>query len=96
MIPGFGDQRELELLVEAGFTPLEAIRIGTLNGAKFLGLEQTIGSIAPGKNADLFIVKGNPATNIVDVENVMLVFKDGVGYDSAKLLGSVKGRYGQY
>jgi hypothetical protein len=96
VIPGFGDQRELELLVDAGFTPLEAIRIGTLNGATFLGLADRIGSIAPGKDADLFIVKGNPAANINDVENVILVFKDGVGYDSARLLRSVKGRYGQY
>ena len=49
-----------------------------------------------GKNADLFIVKGNPAANIGDIENVIVVFKDGVGYDSAKLLQSVKGRFGQY
>jgi imidazolonepropionase-like amidohydrolase len=96
VIPGFGDQRELELLVEAGFTPVEAIRIGTLNGATYLGLADRIGSIAAGKDADLFIVKGNPAATINDVENVILVFKDGVGYDSAKLLNSVKGRYGQY
>ena len=96
VIPGFGDQREIELLVEAGFTPVEAIRIGTLNGATYLGLQDRIGSIAAGKNADLLIVKGNPAANIADVENVLLVFKDGVGYDSRKLLDSVKGRFGQY
>jgi imidazolonepropionase-like amidohydrolase len=96
VIPGFGDQRELELLVEAGFTPVEAVRIGTLNGATYLGLADRIGSIAPGKNADLFIVKGNPAANIDDVENVIVVFKDGVGYDSAKLIRSVKGRFGEY
>jgi imidazolonepropionase-like amidohydrolase len=96
VIPGFGDQREIELLVEAGFTPLEAIRIGTLNGATYLGLADRIGSIAPGKNADLVIVRGNPAANINDVEKVDIVFKDGVGYDSAKLLLSVKGRFGEY
>jgi hypothetical protein len=96
VIPGFGDQRELELLVEAGFTPLEAIRIATLNGATYLGLTDRIGSIAAGKNADLFIVKGNPAANINDVEKVVVVFKDGVGYDSAKLIQSVKGRFGEY
>jgi hypothetical protein len=96
VIPGFGDQRELELLVEAGFTPLEAIRIGTLNGATYLGLADRIGSIAAGKNADLFIVNGNPAAKISDLENVVLVFKDGVGFESRKLLDSVKGRYGQY
>ena len=96
VIPGFGDQREIELLVEAGFTPVEAIRIATLNGATYLGLADRTGSIAPGKNADLMIVKGNPAANINDIENVIVVFKDGVGYDSARLLQSVKGRYGEY
>ena len=96
VIPGFGDQRELELLVEAGFTPVEAIRIGTLNGATYLGLADRIGTIAAGKDADLFIVRGNPAANINDVEKVMIVFKDGVGYDSAKLIESVKGRFGEY
>lgn len=96
VIPGFGDQRELELLVEAGFTPLEAIRIGTLNGAIFEGLQDRIGSIAPRKDADLVVIRGNPAADIRDVEKVEAVFKDGVGYDSVKLLDSVKGRYGQY
>jgi imidazolonepropionase-like amidohydrolase len=95
VLPGFGDQRELELLVEAGFMPVEAVKIGTLNGATYLGLAD-IGSIAAGKNADLFIVKGNPAANINDVENVILVFKDGVGYDSKKLIESVRGRFGEY
>ena len=96
VLPGFGDQRELELLVEAGFPPVEAVKIATLNGATYLGLADRIGTIARGKNADLFIVKGNPATNINDVENVIVVFKDGVGYDSAKLIRSVKGRFGEY
>jgi imidazolonepropionase-like amidohydrolase len=96
VIPGFGDQREVELLVGAGFTPSEAIRIATLNGATYLGLQDRIGSIAPGKNADLVIVRGNPAASINDIENVVVVFKDGVGYDSSKLLQSVKGRFGQY
>jgi imidazolonepropionase-like amidohydrolase len=96
VIPGFGDQREIELLVEAGFTPVEAVKIATLNGATYLGLADRIGTIAAGKNADLFIVKGNPAANINDVENVIVVFKDGVGYDSAKLIQSVKGRFGEY
>ena len=96
VIPGFGDQREVELLVEAGFSPVEAVHIATLNGATYLGLADRIGSIAPGKNADLILVRGNPAANIGDIEKVEIVFKDGVGYDSAKLLRSVKGRYGQY
>jgi imidazolonepropionase-like amidohydrolase len=96
VVPGFGDQREIELLVEAGFSPVEAIKIATLNGAAYLGRQDQIGSIAAGKNADLVVIKGDPSTKISDVENVEIVFKDGVGYDSQKLLESVKGRYGQY
>jgi hypothetical protein len=96
VIPGFGDQREVELLVEAGFSPVEAIKIATLNGATYLGLADRIGSIAPGKNADLMVVKGDPSKTIADIENVEIVFKDGVGYDASKLLDSVEGRYGQY
>jgi len=96
VIPGFSDHREIELLVEAGFTPVEAIRIATLNGAMYLGREKTIGSIEVGKNADLLIVKGDPSTKIRDIERVELVFKDGVAFDPEKLIDSVKGRYGQY
>ena len=96
VLPGFGDQREIELLVEAGFSPVEAIKIATLNGAVYLGKEKQIGSIAMGKNADLVVIKGDPSKQISDVENVEIVFKDGVGYDSQKLLNSVKGRYGEY
>ena len=96
VIPGFGDQREIELLVEAGFSPVEAIKIATLNGAVYLGRDSEIGSIAAGKNADLVVLKGDPSKQISDIENVEIVFKDGVGYDSQKLLESVKGRYGEY
>jgi imidazolonepropionase-like amidohydrolase len=96
VIPGFGDLREVELLVEAGFTPEESVRIATLNGATYLGLQERIGTIAPGKDADLFVVKGDPSKAITDIENVEIVFKDGVGYDSAALLESVRGRYGEY
>jgi hypothetical protein len=96
VVPGFGDQRGIELLVEAGFTPLEAIKIATMNGAVFLGRDKTIGSVTPGKNADLMIVNGDPAKKISDVENVVLVFKDGVGFDAPKLRASVRGRYGAY
>jgi imidazolonepropionase-like amidohydrolase len=94
IVAGFGDLREVELLVEAGFTPVEAIQIATLNGAKFLGEDTHIGSIAVGKQADLMIIKGNPATNIADIEKVEIVFKDGVGYDSEKLIQSVQGLVG--
>ncbi len=82
------------MLVEAGFTPLEAIRIGTLNGAQYLQRAEHIGSIEPNKDADLILVKGDPAAHIADIENVELVFQNGRGYDSVKLLAAVKGRYG--
>ncbi|HZS61616.1 MAG TPA: amidohydrolase family protein [Gemmatimonadaceae bacterium] len=95
-LPGFGDQREIELLVDAGFSPVEAIKIATLNGATYLGRQDHIGSIAVGKNADLVVIKGDPAARIADIENVEIVFKDGVRYDTAKLLESVKGLYGDY
>lgn len=95
-VPGFGDHREIELLVEAGFTPVQAIRIATLNGAIFLGRENHIGSVVVGKNADLLVVKGDPASRIADIENVEIVFKDGAGYDAKKLLDSAKGHYGEY
>jgi imidazolonepropionase-like amidohydrolase len=94
VVAGFGDLREVELLVEAGFTPAEAIKIASLNGAKFLGEDARVGSIAVGKQADLMVVKGNPAANIGDIEKVEIVFKDGVGYDSEKLIQSVQGLVG--
>ncbi|HEY6330311.1 MAG TPA: amidohydrolase family protein [Blastocatellia bacterium] len=95
VIAGFGDQREVILLVEAGFTPVEAIQIATANGAKFLGELDKIGTIEPGKDADLVVIHGNPAENIADIEKVETVFKDGVGYDSQKLIDSVKGLVGE-
>ncbi|MGA9583715.1 MAG: amidohydrolase family protein [Terracidiphilus sp.] len=94
VVPGFGDQRNLELLVEAGFTPVEAIRIASLNGAKYMGKDGEIGSIAPGKAADIVVLGGNPADKIENVEKVEMVFKDGVGYDSAALIRSVSGTVG--
>jgi enamidase len=94
VVPGFANQRQLELLVESGFTPVEAISIGTLNGAKYLGREARIGSIEPGKQADLVVVLGDPSTAIGDVRRVETVFSNGVGYDPAKLIDSVRGQVG--
>src|SRR6266849_2085453 len=91
ILAGFGDQREVELLVEAGFTPLEAIHIATSNGAQFLGEADRIGTIAAGKAADLVVIKGDPSQKIEDIENAEIVCKDGIGYDSARLIESVRG-----
>ncbi len=93
-LAGFGDQRQVELLVEAGFTPAEAIHISSANGAEWLGESDRIGTLAPGKQADLVVLKGDPASKISDMERVTTVFKDGVGYDSAKLIESVRGSVG--
>jgi imidazolonepropionase-like amidohydrolase len=93
-LAGFGDQREVELLVEAGFRPIEAIHIATSNGAEFLGESERIGTLAAGKQADIVVVKGDPSKEINDIENVELVFKDGVGYDSPKIIDSVRGLVG--
>lgn len=94
ILPGYGNQRELELLVEAGFSPVEAIHIATQNGARFLGRENDIGTLAAGKRADLVLIKGDPSAHISDIENVEIVFKDGVGYDSRRLIESVRGQVG--
>jgi imidazolonepropionase-like amidohydrolase len=94
VIAGYSNQRALELLVDAGFSPLEAIRIGTLNGATYLGRGSLTGSIAAGKLADLVIIDGNPAVSIGDIRKVQLVFRQGVGYDPAALIESVRGKVG--
>jgi enamidase len=96
VIPGYSDQRAIELLAEGGLTPLEAIKVGTLNGATYLGRADRVGSIAAGKQADLVVVDGNPAAHIEDIRKVSVVFKDGVGYDPAKLIASVRGKVGLF
>ena len=95
VLAGYGSWRAIELLVEAdGFTPLEAIKIATLNGSIALGLDKTIGTIEKGKSADLLIIDGDPAKNIKDIHKILYVFKNGVGYNSLKLFESVKGKVG--
>lgn len=94
VLAGFGSQREVELLVEVGFTPLEALRIATSNGAVYLGVADRVGTIAAGRQADLVVIAGDPSTNISDLEKVETVFKDGVGYNSARLIESVRGSVG--
>jgi imidazolonepropionase-like amidohydrolase len=93
-LPGFGDQRNYELLIEAGFTPPQVIQFMTANGAKILGGYEKFGSIEAGKNADLVVLNGNLASDPSVIRKVTTVFKDGVGYDSPKLIASVAGRVG--
>lgn len=91
---GFADQREIELLVDAGFAPEKAIAIATSNGARFLS-ENDRGTIAPGMRADLVAIDGDPVKRIADIRNVETVFKDGVAYDPARLLAGARGRVGE-
>ncbi|MEX2526975.1 MAG: amidohydrolase family protein [Gemmatimonadota bacterium] len=93
-LPGYGDQRNYELLVEAGFTPEEAVRVMTLNGAILLKEDHLYGSIQVGKRADLAVVRGDLVANPADIRNMTLVFRDGVGYDPARLEASVRGQVG--
>lgn len=93
-LPGFGDLRNFELFVEAGFTPEEAIRVMSANGATLLGEGDRRGTIEAGKAADLAVIRGNPVRTPAEIYNTTIVFRDGVGYDSAKLIESVKGLVG--
>jgi hypothetical protein len=93
-LPGFGDQRNYELFIEAGFTPAQAVQIMTANGAKILGLFDQFGSIERGKAADLVVLNGNLAADPSTIRKVTTVFRNGVGYDSPKLIESVKGKVG--
>lgn len=93
-LPGFGDQRNYELFIEAGFTPPQAVRILSLNGARVLGVDRELGSVEPGKVADLVVLRGDLEEDPSAIREVAYVFKDGVGYDAVRLVDSVKGRVG--
>lgn len=93
-VAGYANRRQVELLVEGGFTPVQAIKVSTLNGAIYLGRDQEIGSIEAGKRADLILVNGDPEQDIKLLRNMDTVFKNGVGFDSAKLFESMKGKVG--
>jgi imidazolonepropionase-like amidohydrolase len=92
--PGIGDQRNYELLIEAGLTPQQVVQIMTANGAKILGAYDHIGSVERGKAADLVVLDGDLAADPTVIHKVTTVFKDGVGYDSPKLIASANGHLG--
>jgi len=92
-IAGYGDQRNYELLVEAGFDAPTVVKIVSANGAQILGLGD-LGTVEPGKIADLIVLDGDLAADPSVIRNTVIIFKDGVGYDSQKVLDSVKGQVG--
>ena len=96
VLAGYGSQTAIELLAMEGFTPIEIIRIASLNGAKALGKQDKIGSIEPGKIADLVVINGNISKDIHNIEGVQWVFRQGVGFDSKKLFALVSGQVGKY
>ncbi len=96
VIPGFSGKREIELLVEAGFNFPEALKISTLNGARYLGRDKDVGSLERGKRADIAVIEGDPAKTANAIESMPLIFKKGVGYDSAKIFDALKGQVGLY
>lgn len=93
-LPGYGDQRNYELLHEAGFTTPEVVQIMSLNGARILGIDNETGSVEAGKHADLVLIDGDLASDPALIRQVELVFRDGVAWDSAWLIDSVEGLVG--
>ncbi len=94
LLPGIGNLRNYELLVEAGFAPEQAVQILTLNGARILGEDQRLGSVAPTKLADLVVIQGDPVRTPADIYNVVTVFQNGIGFDSTRLRQAAKGKVG--
>jgi len=95
-VAGYANQRIVEILVETGFTLMDAIKICTLNGAIYLERDQKIGTLEEGKKADLLLINGDLQEDIMNIRRMEIVFKDGVGFDSQKLFESVRGMVGLY
>jgi enamidase len=94
VVPGFSSKREVELLVEAGFSFEQALKIATLNGAKYLGRDKDVGTLSVGKRADLTVIEGDPSKDIKAIEHMPLVFKNGIGYDTQKIFDTMRGSVG--
>ena len=95
-IAGYANQRMIELFIEAGFRITEAIKISTLDGAKFLERDESVGSLEVGKQADLLIINGDLEADVSNIRKIEFVFKDGVGFDSPAIFKSMKGKVGMY
>jgi imidazolonepropionase-like amidohydrolase len=91
---GTGTIRAIQLLIEGGFTVEEAVMVATLNGARYLEAADVIGSVEPGKRADLVLMEGDLRGDVDARRRPVLVFKDGVGFDAQALLDSVRGTVG--
>jgi imidazolonepropionase-like amidohydrolase len=94
LLPGFAYHRELFAMTNAGLPPAAVLKAATINGARALGVDARLGSVEPGKLADLVIVNGNPVADIKDARNVSRVIKNGSVYDPQALLLSAEGKIG--
>jgi imidazolonepropionase-like amidohydrolase len=94
LLPGFAYHRELLAMTYAGLKPETVLKAATINGARALGVADRIGSVEPGKLADLVVVRGNPLDDIKAARNIRLVIKDGVVYEPEVLLESAEGMIG--
>src|SRR5581483_10032705 len=88
-VPGFSLYRELELYVQAGFTPMEAIQAATIVPARAMGVEKELGTIEKGKRGDLIVIDGDPLADIHNTRNVQYVITNGTMYHTAELWQSV-------
>ena len=93
-LAGFSAHRELHALVLAGIPPIDALRAGTINGARAVKMGDEIGSIAPGKWADMFVIDGDPLADIQNTRNVALLVRAGEVHDPDALLDRARGRIG--
>lgn len=96
VVPGFSNVHEIELRVENGFKFEEVIKASTMNAAVYERRANLIGSLAPGKQADVVLINGDPTTKPRDMRNIEVVFKQGWGYDPKKLVDAVRGKAGLY
>jgi imidazolonepropionase-like amidohydrolase len=96
VVPGWSARRQVQLLVEEGFDLPQAVRVASLNGARYLGRDRDIGSIEVGKRADLILVDGDPVRDAAALDRMPTVFKAGVGYDTQKIFAAMKGVIGLY
>ncbi|HWL87490.1 MAG TPA: amidohydrolase family protein [Polyangiaceae bacterium] len=96
VVAGYSSKRQVELLVEAGFSFEQALQFATLNGARFMGREREIGSLEVGKRADLIVIDGDPAADVMALERMPLVFKNGIGYHTDVIFDEMKNSVGLY
>ncbi len=95
-IAGYSNQRMIEILIEAGFTIEEAIKLSSLNGAEYLEIDDERGTVEAGKKADLVLIDGDLSKDVSAIRKMEIVFKNGVGFDSARIFKSVEGQVGAY